>query len=468
MIKLRCRIGGCKFVRSKYRPKFTMNLGHLAHTLRKKLYERHCIIFYLELSGPEQISRGPMMTYDRFCRMRGVVSLSKETTMTTPQTEAEWLDILRRLNPDGLAPEIISDPQLVTPCSGPNDTSDGASFTGADTPGSREQTCSSAGPPGLLMLVADEFAADVAAIWTADTLADYLLATERQRHVWHCWLASPFGGLMRKARVDPARMRCHLATRNAKDLLRDVYGDCPPGLVTALGKCGARARTRDFYPALVRALARQDLGAKHIRHAGPLSDLAVISIAALPTALQSKPLFAKLCTAAFDEEYFPQACWTLRRLADLGLPDAIDRVVRSGEPTVAMSEAVASLPFPEPPWPGADRLRPLTSVEALRVMGDRLGNCLRARATEYAIKVVTGGSYYYELLGDEPGVVTVESVRPLGWVVEDGHGSGNNPISPSTWAQIGPALATWAELAPLWVNPRGVVQGSGFFKARLF
>ena len=390
--------------------------------------------------------------------------------MTSPQTDAEWLDLLRRLNPGGPEPEVISDPERSEAYLLPDDDPSAELDVGRPEAHRGGTTDAPAQPPGLLILIAAEFAADVAAIWTGDSMADYLMATECQRHVWHCWLASAFAGLMRRAKVDAARPRRHLATRRAKDLLRDVYGDCPPGLIAALGKCGAQARSRDFYPALVQALARRDLGAKHIRHSRKMTDLGVMSIAALPSELQFKPLFAKLCTGGFEEEYFAQACWTTKRLADLGPPGVVSRVLRSSEPMVAMSEAVARLPFPEPPWPGTDRLRPITSVEALRTAGARLGNCLRDKSTEYAIKVAAGSSYYYEWSGDgdDAGIVTFESVRPLGWVVEDGHARGNDPIGPSAWSGIQAALTTWADLAPPWVSQRGVPQGAAFFKARLF
>jgi len=324
-------------------------------------------------------------------------------------------------------------------------------------------------PPSLLALVAGVFAADVARVFAGARLAHYFTAPEGRRHVWHCWFASDLAGLERRFRADPGATFRRLTAVKARDLVVAAYGACPAGLLAALAKCGPKARSPEFYRALFATLGRGDLGAKLLRHTAKLTDALVFNVAALPPRLQSKPLFDALRTGSVNDGDFANACWTMARLEALGVPGGVDPLARTGKLLNALTEALATLPFPPPPWAGTGQVRPLASLEAMKRAGTALKNCLGSDdAVDLTVRVVRRRNYFYEWLGDEPGLLQFTEASPLGWYLEEGRGRDNTKLSTATWTAIERALASWPDLAPVWIDGDGDALGRAFFRHKLF
>jgi hypothetical protein len=334
-----------------------------------------------------------------------------------------------------------------------------------------EQTELSSTEPAnnLIALVAGEFADDVARIWAGARVAHYLTASDARRHLWHCWLASERANLERKFRADPAATFRRLMTAKGRNLIEAAYGICPAGLIRALAKCGPQARQRTFYRALVEALTRDDLGAKFIRHSNSLSDDVVLNVAALPTHLQSKPLFEALRTGAICFEDLAHFAWAVAAIERQSVEGSAAMILRATKPLDALKEAIQSLPFPAPPWPGDDLLRPVGSRTQLNCIARLLDNCLATPryVTEAVSDALRGRCFFYEWLGREPGLLRFHNVSPLGWILEDGRGVKNAGLSSGTWIEIERSLDAWCDLAPVWVTSGGDLLESSFLHNQL-
>jgi len=322
----------------------------------------------------------------------------------------------------------------------------------------------------VLTLIAGEFAEDVGRIWAGARISDYLTAPDVRRHVWHCWLTSNLAGLERRFRSDPTAASRRLMATKGRNLIEAAYGTCPAGLLQALGKCGPRARSIDFYRALIQALARDDLGAKFIRHSESLSEALVLNVAALPTRLQSKPLFAALRSWTLAPEDFAHFAWAADRIDSMGVAGGIEAIFCADNPLKALHEAFRSLALPTPPWPGDGRLRPVTSQAGLMRAGEALDNCMAYpdSAAQAVSDVLRGRCFFYEWVGDEPGFLRFGNISPLGWVLEDGRGVRNSLLSSGTWLEVQHAFGSWADLAPVRLSSGGRVLGARFFQHQRF
>jgi hypothetical protein len=307
------------------------------------------------------------------------------------------------------------------------------------------------GNNGLIGLVAGDFAGEVERVWSGPRIGEYLSASDTRRQIWHAWLASDRAELGRKFRSDAQGIYRRLTTAKARELIEASYGACPRGMIRALGKCGPTARSADFYRALFSALARDDLGAKFLRHATSLSDALVLNVAALPTRLQSKPFFEAVRGYAIPERDMAYFAWRVARLEALGLAGAADAIYLAAKPKDALRAAIKSLPFPPPPWAGGGKIRAIASQEDLERVGGFLGNCMKSamRAAAEASEVRKGGAVFYEWTGEEPGLLRFSHVPPFGWKLDEARSVRNQPLSCSTWAAIERTLATWTSLAPI-------------------
>ncbi len=240
--------------------------------------------------------------------------------------------------------------------------------SGADLPVGTEP--SRPAPSSVVRLAAGEFAAVAVRIWRGPRLAEFLTASDRRRHTWLCWLAGQpedeHAGS--EAAADAAYRR--LTRAKGKELVADAHGSAPRGIVAALGQVGAAPRRRGVYLALVRALARDDLGAKVLRRRPQLSDAFIVVVAALPTRLQTEAILGAFDGWREHEAYLAQIAWTAHRLDTLVAASAGS--LRRGDVHGILGGALDALPFPPPLWPGSARLRPLTSINANVSAGEQL------------------------------------------------------------------------------------------------
>lgn len=199
-------------------------------------------------------------------------------------------------------------------------------------------------PSNLLTLVAGAFSAEVDRIFAGPRVVDCVMAADARRHVWHCCLASERTGA--GWRADPEAAFARLTTAKSRDLLAGAYGACPAGLIGALGRCGVGAHGPAFYRALVSALARDDGGARLLRHAPTLSDALVLTVAALPPRLEPESLFEALRKGDISAADVAHLAWAATRLEALGVSGGTEAILGAPLPIGAFARALRNVALP--------------------------------------------------------------------------------------------------------------------------
>ena len=89
-------------------------------------------------------------------------------------------------------------------------------------------------------------------------------------------------------------------------------------------------------------------------------------------------------------------------------------------------------PFPKPPIPGDDQLRPITDNRALRREGRRMRNCV----AEYTEEILSESVYFYHWSGANPATVKIENNNEKGWCLSAVLGPRNSDICQWTYYLI--------------------------------
>jgi hypothetical protein len=161
-----------------------------------------------------------------------------------------------------------------------------------------------------LSLVAGNLTDRIAKIWQRHRIHDYLLAPDKRRQVWHRWLSSQLDI------AHPEQAYHFLAQVRSKDILADVYGCCPSGLISALGKFGARATRTEFYACLHGLLAKGGPLARHVHHLKQISDKTIVALAAINDHPPSDRIL-KILLKRSKPHQFAELAWIVGRLIPL-------------------------------------------------------------------------------------------------------------------------------------------------------
>jgi hypothetical protein len=196
--------------------------------------------------------------------------------------------------------------------------------------------------------------------------------------------------------------------------------------------------------AEVLALMRNPIKAQVVSHMPRLTYPVLWVLLRLPSWACSVKLVERLAQLVNDGK-FRQAddVLTLCRSVEIRCPDRrrdVARTLRSardGEHLLSLLGSLGSrLPFPPAPFPGDHRLHPLTSARMMRAEGYRMRNCIG----ELTWQVVFGSRYFYRWEGQEPATLCLERDASRAWVVEKSVGLYNQPLTPTTAAQIDAAV----------------------------
>ncbi|ATQ42441.1 hypothetical protein [Caulobacter mirabilis] len=256
-------------------------------------------------------------------------------------------------------------------------------------------------PSPLLIHLAGEFADRVAALWPAPH-GPFLTAGAAQRHLIALGLTRGRPGVDLRA----------VLTIPLKRALRLILQSPPRGLLRALGRLGERAWSRTDYDLLLALLARPET-AKILAHAEAIEADAARALHGTPpplvrAGLHRLPLLpdqAALATEAFT---------AISARDGEGVGERIARRWAGARTVESLMDRLREdiLPeLPPPPFPGTERLRPLTTKAAMREAGGRYNNCLRQRLHRAA----SGASAFYEWRGAPSAVIEIVRDQLFGW-----------------------------------------------------
>jgi hypothetical protein len=326
-----------------------------------------------------------------------------------------------------------------------------------NTSGNRSRNASRSFPPHLnrlynsaLSLIAGPFTELILAIWEPHRTHEYLSASDCRRHVWHSWLGSHGGHY-----IDTETYRL-LSWSRSKDILADVYGWCPSGLISALGRLGAEARRREFYAALFEVLKRGGPLARHVQHLKQISDETIFAFAAINDHPPSDRIL-KILLKRSKPQNFTELAWIVGRLIHLMGESQVEKAISTGgNPGWTVQRLIGKLTFPVPPFSGDPRLQPITSAEELKVIGKTFRNCLTDSSTWFdaVIEVLAGRTYFYRWNGDQLAILSFGRLGSLGWIPLQFEGEKNDTPNEETQREVEQVLRQVPEVGPIGMRYR--------------
>lgn len=292
--------------------------------------------------------------------------------------------------------------------------------------------------PDLITYIAGEFASSVMAIWGEDNVIEYLTAPAPQRHIWHAALSTS-----RSSLPPIAELRTWLATTKRRQIILTAFGSTPSGMINLLSKLEPRAESSTFYRAAHSALDRGDALSRKLHHSGTIERRVVFAIASLPR----DEIAVKMATYALsngDRDIdIEELMWLGNRVASFDdSVNALRMITRSNNPILALRNAIAHLPFPEPPWT-ASGLLPIRSAADLLAVAKRLGNCLSDHDQFYSscVDVHNGIAFYYCMQAQSDLLLKFTKFSGLGWYLDECRGARNRRPTPQEIEHIAQAIS---------------------------
>jgi hypothetical protein len=271
----------------------------------------------------------------------------------------------------------------------------------------------------LFQLVAGPLLHEVQTAFGHERQAEYLLASNLRRQVWHFWLHACV--------AEPAQdVAQHLIYTKSKILIAEALDSMGinkpcPGILHALGKLGQFALTKETYQNLLEILVEGGRGAKSIMHQGVLTAEMIDRLHLLPDPLRREKI-------AFGEDvniaHLERISFILKRRpsliscidhADIGdarrilsnLFDEVRKYPHSGRFPIV--------------WKGNNRVRPVGSSNELERLAAEMNNCL----ISYWDDLQTGQKSLFVLVGRAPLAISFARLPGLGWELEQVRGSEN-------------------------------------------
>lgn len=270
--------------------------------------------------------------------------------------------------------------------------------------------------------------------WAVAFFGDHLAAqsalasvADDRRHLW----LLVWSQLTHRAErvVEPTDLiawRARLQRSSFKSIVRQAGFEGSRGLQRCFQRIGWRALISDkAYLMIADVLAGTSAAAKVLHHAKCIDQR---TVHLLPVFANSDcpPNLARalINDRRIKADHARRILWRLEQVRRSS-PDLADRLVErfcAGK-SAFDEEAWADATFPEPPWQGTARLRPITSKCELDATAIAFKNCL----SHYLRQICSGERYFYRF--EDIAVVEVQPIAGIGWEVECYLGKRNALIS---------------------------------------
>lgn len=282
----------------------------------------------------------------------------------------------------------------------------------------------------LFQLVAGPLLQEVHAVFEHEQQADYLLASNLKRQVWHFWLHT--------SRAEPSPDAApHLIYTKSKILVAEalhelgINDECP-GLLNALGKLGPFALAEQTYQNLCEVLLERGKGSKLIMHHDVLTSEVIDRLHLLPDVLRREKIVFE---EELDIENLELISFILRRkpglISHLDHVDITDarRILSILFEQIRKSAQSDRLPIA---WEGNNTVRPVGSLTELERLAAGMKNCL----ARYWGDLHTGTRSLFVLVGEAPVAICFKKLPGLGWELEEVRGHENRLPTRSEYQRI--------------------------------
>ena len=90
-----------------------------------------------------------------------------------------------------------------------------------------------------------------------------------------------------------------------------------------------------------------------------------------------------------------------------------------------LKRQLARMAVPAAPWPGTERIIPITSVNRMKMVARNYRNCIEDKVAD----VVAGKVYFYEHTGKPRAIISLERAGVFGWAIGEIFGRTNDSIA---------------------------------------
>lgn len=281
-------------------------------------------------------------------------------------------------------------------------------------------------PSRALIDHAGEYASAIARVFPRPH-AEFFAAEGARRHL--------IGLIAHRARGDFAALREPLAFWSLKRLAAAYLPHAPDGLIEALRKIDAPLRGAE-YERLFSVLDDSKNGAKVLRHVREIDSELIRCVDLLPAEWRRMRILALVNRVDLAGLVGRAA----RRISKSGIDGAalgrvgarLERARSAAQLFRMLIEEIGLERLAPPPAPGADWLKPLSTVPQINSAALRFENCLQGRIPW----LLRGHGAYYEVLGAEPAIVEIVRDASGLWLVGEVRGHANCAISPALWERV--------------------------------
>ena len=283
-------------------------------------------------------------------------------------------------------------------------------------------------------------------IWQCPEFAQFLddeIYNDTIQYVYACFALADARKLSRGERKTLAQS---MMSRKRRDLLEDLARTpVPKAALKVLYRLGAQPCSAKIYTALFEAITTEGPD-KVLFHAKHINPRGILSVYHFPETLLAPNIARMFLTGfsdaaainAYEEEYANTIVFT-SELVPLAPPE-MQKALNASLSCIRSPEAFAdwldtwsrklqeAVLIPPPPFPGTDRLIPITSARSLRREALRMKNCLKMMVSD----VLEGEVYFYHWHGNEPATVMIARDSSYAWTFGEAMGPQNAALSPQT------------------------------------
>jgi hypothetical protein len=226
----------------------------------------------------------------------------------------------------------------------------------------------------------------------------------------------------------------------AKNLIAQLHGRCPPGIIRCLGALPQRVAPAATYLLLLRLLDER-AASQVLWHSTKITSNLLHLLDRLDPPLRRTKFVSFVGTLRGADGVDCLIALLTRHCPNVNRQDLLE--------SLALVETTQSLerwftrwlmhaPLPEPPWEGTSLLRPLRTIKEIEAVAEQFDNCLVRKVTQ----VLNHDSYYYEWVGRRGGAIAEITRSLLGWTVKEIKGPSNATVPARTFNKI---IVTFAE-----------------------
>lgn len=293
--------------------------------------------------------------------------------------------------------------------------------------------------------------------WAVAFFGDHLTAqsalasvADERRHLWLLvWSQMAHRAERVVDATDLGAWRKRLQGSSFKSIAKQAGFDGAHGLQRCFRRLGWKALISSAaYLTIADVLSGHSAAAKVLRHAKQI-DQRTVHLLPVFLAADCSPALAQALIGdrRIKADHARRILWRLDQVRRSS-PDLADRLIErfSGGTSAFDEEAWAEATFPEPPWEGTSRLKPIASKSALDAAAVAFKNCL----SHYLRQICSGERYFYRF--EDIAVVELQLVAGIGWEVECYLGKRNAMISDQERlmleAELAQAPATFCKILP--------------------